>query len=79
MSWAETSMRVIVEEDIKLRDKMPDVEERLSYISRQCYPFGERMHWPYQAWLQAIKKRRAAYKPRAIIPQQVDENQTVLF
>ena len=79
MTWAETSRRVILEEDLRLRKDIPDVDERLSFISRTCYPFGERMHWPYKAWLKEIAKRRKSYEPKKIVPQPVDENQTELF
>ena len=50
-SWYQKS-RLLIEAIIHNYRRAPEAELR-KIISRN-YPFGERKHWPYKAWLRAV-------------------------
>lgn len=76
-SWGNRANEVINKAEKEL-SHITNREELYSKISRDYYPFGVRKHWPYTAWLKAIKRRLYGPKKRNIV-QPVDENQTAMF
>lgn len=60
MSWGKDADTVIKQALADLADENLPIDELFKRISRDYYPFGERAHWPYKAWLAAIKRNKAA-------------------
>jgi hypothetical protein len=58
-SWGEQAREVInrVIDDAQ-RDGVVEVTAVMRLISK-AYPFGERAHYPYQAWLEEVKLAEA--------------------
>ena len=60
MSYAETASAVMVKTLLKCREEGKSPEDSAKAIDA-AYPFGERAHWPYKAWLNERRKFFAAH------------------
>lgn len=78
-TWGDIASRVIDKAVTEISSKNDDKDKMYQYISKNYYPFGERKHWPYKAWLTAIQRHKngPAKKERKV--KLVDPNQTVMF
>lgn len=56
-TWRMTASEVIADalKEAKAQDLAGD--EMWKYV-RKAYPFGQRKHWPYKAWLIELRKAR---------------------
>ena len=47
-------------------------------IIAAAYPFGPRAHYPYKAWLKAVREHLDAYRPRPSVADQLSAYQSPL-
>ncbi|MCZ4281671.1 hypothetical protein O4H49_12850 [Kiloniella laminariae] len=59
--WSLSASQVIDQVHQTLPDDI-DYKSRVKAVD-SAYPFGERKHWPYKAWLAARKRYLRPYKP----------------
>lgn len=58
MRWSEISRAVVAEVIAEYKgDDVRELRRRL----REAYPFGRREHWPYKAWLNAVRDGMARW------------------
>lgn len=66
-SWRDAARPVIVEVILRVGFKDP---KALRKALRDAYPFGERAHWPYKAWLAEIRAQIGGMRPKKTDPRQ---------
>ena len=72
--WRKRCIQIIAD---VLKKQLPEKEERNELI--KAYPFGEKKRWPYQIWLDEIKRQKGLKPPLYNKVQIVDKNQQKLF
>lgn len=65
MKWAEESRRVIGEVHASLPADAT-LDQRKAAL-KAAYPFGERKHWPYEAWLKAKRNYLRQFGDRPVV------------
>lgn len=67
--WSAWARQAVARAALFLPDDMP-LPERVKAIDA-AYPFNERAHWPYKAWLRARKAYLAKFghRPRKALPE----------
>lgn len=63
MSWSQIARDTITKVSQTIPDGTPAKERRR--IISEAYPFGERKHWPYKAWLKAVSDHMAWHETRS--------------
>ena len=83
MTWRDDANKVIHKAIIEIgaETRTPaDVDELFKRISKEYYPFGERLMWPYKVWLSAIQQCKAEYHMKMYPkPQEPIDYNTGLF
>jgi hypothetical protein len=69
MGWRDEARVIVaaVVRDVGIRD--PVALRKALY---DAYPFGERRHYPYKAWLQVVKEQIGGMRAKKADPRQME-------